>query len=357
MAEKWKVAGVHFAHMHQHDLLRQVTEQPNAEIAGIFHPEPEPMKWTAEKLAIPADRVFTDFDRMMDTAKPGLVILCPPVAEHRLWTERAAARGAHVLVEKPFAISLADADAMIAAVKKAGKQLIINWPLRWYPPHVTTKRLIDEGVLGRVQEVHYYDGNRGPLCHRGDKEELQPSPGDKAKSWWYQRASGGGSLIDYLGYGVTLGTWFFGGRAPIEVTATVDQPEGLEVDEHSVTVCRYDTGLSKYETRWGAFTDPWVNQPQPKCGFIVVGEKGTIASFDYEQTIRLQTRDHPEGRDIPVDKLQAPFRQAIEYTLHRLETGQPVEGPLDPALCRVGQQIVDTALDSARQKRTLPLKP
>ena len=41
----------------------------------------------------------------------------------------------------------------------------------------------------------------------------------KPSSWWYKRASGGGSLLDYLGYGVTLGTWFLDGDKPIEVTS------------------------------------------------------------------------------------------------------------------------------------------
>ena len=120
-------------------------------------------------------------------------------------------------------------------------RLAVNWPLRWYPSHVTTKRLIDEGVVGDVIEVHFYDGNRGPLYHRADKvvvsdEEVRRQ---KPTSWWYSKAGGGGSLLDYLGYGATLGTWFMNGEAPIEVTSVVDQPQGLEVDEHSITICRY----------------------------------------------------------------------------------------------------------------------
>ena len=62
-----------------------------------------------------------------------------------------------------------------------------------------------------------------------------------------------------------------GGKRPLEVTATVDEPAGLEVDEHSIVVARYAHGLSKFETRWGTFTDPWTIQPQPKCGFVIAG--------------------------------------------------------------------------------------
>jgi glucose-fructose oxidoreductase len=212
-------------------------------------------------------------------------------------------------------------------------------------------------MIGEVIEVHYYDGNRGPLYHLADKVEVSDDEvrRQKPSSWWYQRASGGGSLLDYLGYGVTLGTWFHNGRAPIEVSTVVDEPAGLEVDEHSVTIARYECGLSKYETRWGAFTDPWTQQPQPKCGFVVVGSAGTISSYDFEPVVRAQTKKRPEAHEIPVDQLKPPYQNPIQYLIHCLETGEAVTGPLSPALSRIGQRIVDTAVISARGKRTVKL--
>jgi predicted dehydrogenase len=353
----WKFAGINFDHMHMGDLLRLVHEHPEAEIVGICDEDPARMQGVAQRFAIPVERQFTDYRECLEKTKPDVAILCPATARHGDYVQKVAPFGVHVLVEKPMAASLADADAMIQATRATGKTLVINWPLAWYPPHITTKRLIDDGVIGDVIEVHYYDGNRGPLRHVADKVEVsaEEAARQKSQSWWYQKEQGGGSLLDYLGYGVTLGTWFHGGRAPIEVTTTVDQPPGLEVDEHSVTVARYEYGLSKYETRWGTFTDPWTLQPQPKCGFVVVGSRGTISSYDYEPTIGLQTTDHPEARPVPVDTIQAPRRNPIEYLIHCLSTGEPVTGPLSPAVSRIGQQIVDTAVASARQKRTVPL--
>jgi glucose-fructose oxidoreductase len=353
----WKISGINFDHMHMGDLLRQVHEHPRAEIASICDEQPERMASAVANFAIPEDRCFTDYRKCLEKTKPDIVILCPSAARHAEYVENVAPFGVHIFVEKPFASSLSDADRMIAAVNATGKTMIINWPLAWYPCHVTTKRLIDEGLIGDVIEVHYYDGNRGPLRHLADKVVISAEDAQKEllNSWWYKRSQGGGSLQDYLGYGVTLGTWFQDGRAPIEVTCVVDEPAGLEVDEHSITIVRYAHGLSKFETRWGAYTDPWTNQPQPKCGFVVVGSAGTISSYDYEPTIRVQTADCPEGRLIPVDELQAPHRSAIEHLIHSLETGEPVKGPLTPALCRVGQQIIETAIRSAQEKRTLRL--
>ena len=353
----WRFAGVNFDHMHMGDLLRQVREHPNAEIVGIADEEPSRMESTAAKLEIPGDRIFADFRACITETKPDVVILCPATGLHSDYVEWVAPFGTHVLVEKPFAGSLADADRMIGAMEITGRMMMINWPLAWYPPHVTSKRLIDEGVIGEVAEVHYYDGNRGPLRHVADKDEVgeEEAARRKNQSWFYQKAKAGGSLQDYLGYGTTLGTWFHGGKAPIEVTCMVDEPRGLEVDEHSVTVARYATGLSKFETRWGTFTDPWTLQPQPKCGFVIVGTAGTISSYDYEPSIRVQTKANPEGEVIPVDTLVAPRRHPIEYLIHCLETGEEVSGPLSPKVCRIGQQIVDSAALSAREKRTVAL--
>ena len=353
----WKIAGINFDHMHMGDLLRLAHEHPDAEIVGIADDTSGRMDAVARNFGIAEACRYSDFRRCIEATRPDVVLLCPKTGEHADYVEWVAPYGVHILVEKPMAASLADADRMLAAIAATGKTLVINWPLAWYPPHVTTKRLIDEGVIGEVREVHYYDGNRGPLRHIADKVEIdaEEAARQKSQSWWYQKAAGGGSLLDYLGYGVTLGTWFHGGRAPIEVTTVVDQTTGLEVDEHSVTVARYEAGLSKFETRWGTFTDPWTQQPQPKCGFVAVGSVGTISSYDYEPVLRLQTKEHPEIREVPVDVLDAPRQNPIQFLLHCLATGEPVTGPLDPRLCRIGQQIVDTAAESARQKRTLPL--
>ena len=352
-----KIAGINFDHMHIGDLLRMADEHPNARIVGLADAAPARMENAARNFHIPPERCYTDYRRCLEETRPDVVLLCPATGQHGEWVKKIAPYNTHILVEKPFAASLADADRMIAALNATGKTLVINWPLAWYPPHITTKRLIVEGAIGTVREVHYYDGNRGPLRHIADKVEItaEEAARQKSQSWWYQQASGGGSLLDYLGYGVTLGTWFHDGNAPLEVACMTDAQPGLEVDEHSITLCRYDVGLSKYETRWGTFTDPWTLQPQPKCGFVVVGTAGTISSYDYEPIIRMQTKQRPETHEIPVDAIAPPYDNPINYLLHCLSTGEAITGPLSLPLCRIGQQIVDTALRSAKEKRALPL--
>jgi glucose-fructose oxidoreductase len=88
-----------------------------------------------------------------------------------------------------------------------------------------------------------------------------------------------------------------------------------------------------------------------------VGTDGTIASYDYEPHVTVQTRARPEPTPVPVDALPVGRRNAIEYVLGCIAEGRPVEGPLDPGLCLTAQRIVDTAYRSAAEKRTLELVP
>lgn len=353
--KRWRIAGINFDHFHMGDLLRQAFEHPQVDLVGIADEQPERMADAARRFQLGPDRVFTDYRACLEQTRPDLVILCPAASRHGDWVARVAPYGVHILMEKPYAATVAEADAMAAAVRPTGKLLAVNWPLVWDAGQQTAHRLIREGCIGEVREFHHQGGNRGPLYHGADKLEKEPSAAEKAASWFYSREQGGGSLLDYMGYGATLGTWHLGGRVPLEVTCAWNIPEGLEVDEHSVAVIRYSFGLSKTETRWGTFTDPWTHQPQPRCGFVLKGTDGTLSCYDYDRTVRVQTRARPEGFEVPVDVPAAPNRNPIEHVLHCLETGAPLIGPLTLEISRIGQQIVDTAWQSALQKRTLPL--
>ncbi|MEM1287111.1 MAG: Gfo/Idh/MocA family oxidoreductase [Pseudomonadota bacterium] len=356
---KFRIVGISFDHMHMGDLLRMVHEHPEAEIAGLYDPDRSKMQSAIETFGVSEERVFTDFDACMAGGPYDMAILCAATADHASITERLAPHGMHIFVEKPFAASTKDARRMISVMEGSGKLMAINWPLRWVESHVTAKQLIDKGMIGALLEVHSYGGNRGPLYHLADKVEVSPEEVERQKpsSWWYKKSSGGGSLLDYLGYGATLGTWYMDGRAPLEVTCTTDDVPNIEVDQHAIAVCRYETGLSRMETRWGTFTDPWTHQPQPTCGFTFVGSDGTITSPDYATHLTVQTRAKPERHQIAIDPLPEDERNGIEYVLKCIQRGGLVEGPLDPTLCLTAQRIVDTAALSAAEKRTMELVP
>ncbi len=347
---RYRVAGISFEHMHMGDNLQMVAQHPDCEIVGICDSHPERMQDVIAAHGLPADQVFTDWQACIERSRPDFIVLCPATGDHALWVQRLAPLGLPLLLEKPMAASLAEADAMIAACRQHDVRWAINWPLVWVPTHRTAKRLIDEGRIGEVLEVHYYGGNRGPLWHTAGKraitaEEVQR---EKPHSWFYKRSAGGGSLLDYLGLESRWAPGLNGGQVPLEVRSMTYGDAGLEVDEHSITIARYARGLSKFETRWGTYTDPWTHQPQPKCGFVIVGEQGTISSYDYESHVRMQDAQHPAGIDVPADPLEPPHQNPVQYFVHCLTNNQPITGPLSPEISRIGQLIVDAAVASAK---------
>ena len=352
----WRIAGINFDHFHMGDLLRYAHDHSQVEVVGISDEQPGRMEEAIRKLGIPRERSFTDYRECLEKTKPDVVILCPAASKHGEWVKKVAPYGAHIMVEKPFAASLKEADAMVMAMP-TNLTLMINWPLQWVGSHRKAYELVEAGIIGDVLNVWHFGGNRGPLWHGADKDVKTPEQVAKEKphSWFYQKTRGGGSLLDYLGYGTTLGTWYQGGRRPLEVTATVDQPKGLDVDEHSLVVARYAHGLSKFETRWGTFTDPWTVQPQPKCGFVIAGTVGTISSYDYDDYVTVQTRKKPKPHRMAAAAPKAPNQNPVQYFIHCLDGKEPLEGPVSIRISRIGQEIVDAAVRSARLKRTVRL--
>ena len=106
--KKWKVAGINFDHMHMGDNLRMAFNHPEVEIVGVCDDDPARMAQAIKNFNIPDDRVFTDYRQCIEKGKPDLVILCPATARHGEYVEKIAPFGVHMMVEKPFAASLAE---------------------------------------------------------------------------------------------------------------------------------------------------------------------------------------------------------------------------------------------------------
>ncbi|MDZ4286599.1 MAG: Gfo/Idh/MocA family oxidoreductase, partial [Prosthecobacter sp.] len=149
--KKWRVAGINFDHFHMGDLLRQTFEHPDAEIVGIADEQPERMAEAAKKFGLGTDQVFTDYRQCLDQTRPDLVILCPAASRHGEWVAKVAPYGTHIIMEKPFAATLTEADAMVQAMQPTGKMLAVNWPLVWDAGQQTAHRLIQEAVIGEVR--------------------------------------------------------------------------------------------------------------------------------------------------------------------------------------------------------------
>ncbi len=104
----------------------------------------------AQKMAAQygAEHAVTDYHDLLELEQIDAVSIVLPDHLHRRVCEDAFAAGKHVLVEKPMATSVADAEAILAAQEKSGKKLMVNWSNRWMHSFAQTKAALDAGELG-----------------------------------------------------------------------------------------------------------------------------------------------------------------------------------------------------------------
>jgi predicted dehydrogenase len=93
------------------------------------------------------------YDEMVADPEVDAIVLATPPAGHREQIEKAAAAGKHVFCEKPFAVSKADAEASVAAMRKAGKTLGLGYNRRFHPSWIDLKARIKAGELGIVEHI------------------------------------------------------------------------------------------------------------------------------------------------------------------------------------------------------------
>jgi D-xylose 1-dehydrogenase (NADP+, D-xylono-1,5-lactone-forming) len=149
-------------------------------------------------------RAFGSYEAMLDSGQVDAVYISLPNHLHAEWAIRALRSGVHVLCEKPFALSLADVDAMIAAAQETGQVLAEAFMYRHHRQIKTAGEWVRSGRLGEVTVVNsifnfsVYGGAKGL-----DNVRLSPE-------------KGGGSLWDVGCYPVSLAQ-FLMGEAPQSV--------------------------------------------------------------------------------------------------------------------------------------------
>ena len=104
----------------------------------------------AEALGCP---FYTDHRQMLAEVEADVATIVTPHPFHAPLAIDCFRAGLHVLVEKPIAIQVADADAMLAAAEEAGRLLVVNFQQRYRPEIQAARRLIQEGALGQIQYV------------------------------------------------------------------------------------------------------------------------------------------------------------------------------------------------------------
>ncbi len=116
---------------------------PNATLVAVCDINEDAARSQALKHG--AQHVFSDWQELLAMDEIEAVSIALPDHLHREVTVAALQAGKHVLLEKPMATSVEDAEAMVAAWEDAGTKLMINWSNRWMPAFAKTKARLEAG--------------------------------------------------------------------------------------------------------------------------------------------------------------------------------------------------------------------
>jgi glucose-fructose oxidoreductase len=88
---------------------------------------------------------------------------------------------------------------------------------------------------------------------------------------------------------------------------------------------------------------------------VVAGTEGTVSTYDYDNYVTLQTLKKRTPHRVAAPATKAPHQNPVQYLIRCLEKEVPLEGPVSLEISRIGQEIVDAAVRSAKSKRTVRL--
>lgn len=140
------------------DWVRQLRSNSAYEVVGCVEVDPERRQHASLNLRIPSEQCFADLEVALDESSARAVVVATPAENHKQACELALLRGTGVLVEKPFTLRLEDAVQLVELAEQKGLALIVAQNYRYMRSFRTARRLIADGVLGRVGIVvcQYY---------------------------------------------------------------------------------------------------------------------------------------------------------------------------------------------------------
>src|SRR5262245_46011828 len=278
------IAGL--VHGHVGGFLRGAQGRSDVQIAGVFDPDAALLRSYGERYNIPEAARFTDLKAMLDRVKPDAVASFTNTKEHPDVVEAAAARHVPVMMEKPLAVSNADAQRIRRAAEAGGIPVLVNYETTWYPSHGAMWTLLKERkAAGDIRKMVAMDGHNGPRAINVQPEFLD---------WLSDPArNGAGALFDFGCYGANLMTWMMDGRRPIAVTAVTQhfQPDVYpRVDDEATILVEYPKAQGIIQASW--------NWPVNRKDFEVYGERG-LAIATGGTGLRVALLNEPEHAITP----------------------------------------------------------
>ena len=201
---------------------------PEAEVVAVYARNAEKAKAFAEKHHIAA--WYDDLDDIINNSGCEVVDICLPNFLHAKATLKAAAAGKHVIIEKPLAVTIEEADEMIAACEKAGVKLMYAEELCFAPKYERVRQLADEGAYGDIYMLKQSEKHSGPHS-----------------DWFYDiNLAGGGVLMDMGCHAFGWFRWMLKNAKAKSVFATMDtvfHKGRTKGEDNSVVVVEFENGV------------------------------------------------------------------------------------------------------------------
>jgi len=359
MQKKYRVGIIGICHVHVHNVAIIYKNHPQVELVAIADTQPlvpelaeAPysrdwnMEYLTKEVGIP--NVYDDYRIMLEKEQMDIVICNSENSYHPEIVEACAESGVHVCIEKPMAASLSDALQMKRVADTSDITVLIHWPMPFVPLMMRAKELIDQGAIGQVLEVKMRAAHAGPLApgvkHPGPNiETVQLTGPEMASTWWYQKATGGGAMIDFCSYGAMMSRWFIGEQAVAATGLRANlKSQWCSADDYGVMLARFPNAVGIFEGSWTQLA------PGVTGGPIVYGTEGTLVVDEWGPSPCVEATDR-YGKTTVYDGVDLPEgqRNVAEVFVRHLETGEKLHTLLDIGFNIEAMAILDAGIRSA----------
>jgi predicted dehydrogenase len=330
------VAGL--THDHVHNIMHQF-RNGQVIIAGIAESDPQLIARYKKTYQLPDSLFYNTLSDLLAHTHPDAVLAYNAISEHLGVVEICAPKGISVMVEKPLATTVRDAEHIAALAKQYHIRVLTNYETTWYSTNQQIFEMVNEQhAIGDVRKMIVHDGHQGP-------KEIGCSP--DFLNWLTDSVkNGGGAIRDFGCYGANLMTWLMHGQAPIAVTAVTHQikPDLYpKVDDDATILLEYPTATGIIEASW--------NWPFGIKDWEVFGATGYLHALNDKV---LHERMKQSYDSIPVHP--ATYRDNISYLADVLS------GKIDPAADLsslpnnlIVVRILEAASRSAREGKRITL--
>ena len=288
---------------------RQWQAVPGVEVVGVLAASREEAGRVAEAAGCPAFGA-DEFDALLRQTGPDIVDVCVPTPLHRENVERAAAAGKAIFVEKPLARTLADCDAIVHAVERAGVPLMAGHVLRFFPEYAAAKRLVDAGGVGKAAAIR--TARLGGMPHGW-------------QGWYADGAQSGGVVLDLMVHDFDWLRWTFGPVQRVFAQGLYGKPEHAGARDYALVTLRLESGAVAH------VTGSWAHPGGFRTTLEIAGDAGLI-EHDSARSAPLTLAQHTAegGRGGGVGKPTGgggrPVLPGTERVRRGATTGRPAAG-------------------------------